>query len=93
MGFVHSNMIKDSQYSELVIVYYGTFWESFGHAAMFLRRDHQSTVKQVLLLESKNTLPIVYPSRFPSQDVTHDAFNGKEDIEGQFYHSWELYAI
>ena len=58
-----------------------------------MRRDHQSTVKQVLLLDSKNTLPIVYPSRFPSQDVTHDAFNGKEDIEGQFYHSWELYSI
>ena len=86
MGFVHRNMIEERRCRELMILYHGTFWESFGHAARFMRRDYD-TVKQVLLLESKNTLAMVYPSRLPTQDVTHESFDGKEDIEGQFYHS------
>jgi hypothetical protein len=75
-----------------VIVYYGQNWESFGHAATIVRRDLNSC-KQLLLLDSKNTLPIVYPKRLPSQDVTHDAFDGEQDIEGNYYFRWELYAL
>ena len=40
MGFVHRNMIEEpTRCSELVIVYHGTFWESFGHAATFVRSN------------------------------------------------------
>ena len=90
MGCIYESVIDKGQ--SVVLVYHGTYVESFGHAAAFVKSEHNSG-KQLLLLDSKNTKPIAYPKVHPTQDIFYDTFNGSEDIEGQFYTGWEIYAL
>ena len=45
---------------ELIIVFRGNFIENYSHAACFVRKDYCNT-KQVVLLDCKNSVPLVHP--------------------------------
>lgn len=76
----------------LILIFHGSADEEYAHAACFVRKDYRNS-KQILLLDCKNSTPIVYPKKYPLQVAYGDSVKYKEDIEGGVYHRWDIYAI
>ena len=80
-------------YTEIIIIFQGKIDYDFAHAACFVRQDNNN-LKQLLLLDCKNSAPIYYPKLTEVQKLNEfESVEVKRDIQGEHYYQWNIFCI
>ncbi len=82
------------KYDELIIIFFGVFNVSFGHALTFVRYVDEKGREYLSLLDSKNT-NVLYDRFYGDMKglFSDQVINVNEDIANKLYNRWEIYYI
>ena len=99
LAYIHDQMLTRELHTKLLVILKGNVLDEFQHALCFLRKDflyNKGRLNQLLLLDSKNSGPCVYP-RFHRELQLHfndeDRVNAKEDLLNKVYYAADIYTL
>ena len=99
LAYIHDQMLTRELHTKLLVILKGNLLDEFQHALCFLRKDflyNKGRLNQLLLLDSKNSGPCVYPRfhrELQLQFNDEDRVNAKEDLLNKVYYAADIYTL
>ena len=94
LTYIKNEMLNSSPHTKLLVVLKGSKFVEFQHAICLIRRDFLK-LKQLLMMDCKNSGPCVYPTIHQDQlwNTDDDKVDTKKDLYDDVYYAADIYTL
>ena len=94
LTYIKNEMLTHSRHTKLLVVLKGSKYVHFQHAICFIRKDFKK-LKQLLMMDCKNSGPCVYPTIHSDQVwyKEEDKVDARMDLYDDVYYAADIYTL